>query len=405
MPYADLDYKLTEEQKAMKDMVRRFGAEVVRPAGIELDNLADPAEVIAKGSRLWDVFKQFRKLGLHKRGFSKYFGGMLEDLDPMSGYLITEELGYADAGLTISLGVSGMPFSFCQLSPNTKLQALARAYVEDEEANLIGCWGITEPNHGSDWSLGGEDPKCAPSLRGVLKGDRYIINGQKSAWVSNGTIATHSTLHVGLDSSRGMMGQGIAICPLDLAGISRGKPLNKIGQRPLNQGEIIFEEVELPQEYMIIPDYAKFIEAGGRGGQPPMSGMAVMFGGLAKAALDEALRYARERVQGGVPIFEHKNIKLKLFEMMMQVEAARSFARRMYLYNAESGAPSMLHSMMGKWLSTETAFKVASEAIQIFGGNGLTKEYAIEKIFRDARAGMIEDGVNEALALAVADQM
>ena len=133
--------------------------------------------------------------------------------------------------------------------------------------------------------------------------------------------------------------------------------------------------------------------------------MAVMFGGLAKAALDEALRYARERIQGGVPIFEHKNIKLKLFEMMMQVEAARSFARRMYLYNAESGAPSMLHSMMGKWLSTETAFKVASEAIQIFGGNGLSKEYAIEKIFRDARAGMIEDGVNEALALAVADQM
>ncbi len=405
MPYADLDYKLTEEQKAMRDMVRRFGAEVVRPAGIELDNLADPAEVIAKNSRLWDVFKKFRKLGLHKRGFSKYFGGMLEDLDPLSGYLITEELGYADAGLTISLGVSGMPFSFCQLSPNPKLQSLARAYVEDEEANLIGCWGITEPDHGSDWSLGGEDPQCAPSLRGVLKGDRYIINGQKSAWVSNGTIATHSTLHVGLDRSRGMMGQGIAICPLDLPGISRGKPLNKIGQRPLNQGEIFFEEVELPQEYMIIPDYAKFIEAGGRGGQPPMSGMAVMFGGLAKAALDEALRYARERVQGGVPIFEHKNIKLKLFEMMMQVEAARSFARRMYLYNAESGAPSMLHSMMGKWLSTETAFKVSSEAIQIFGGNGLSKEYAIEKIFRDARAGMIEDGVNEALALAVADQM
>jgi alkylation response protein AidB-like acyl-CoA dehydrogenase len=405
MPYADLDYQLTEEQKAMRDMVRRFGAEVVRPAGIELDHLADPAEVIAKGSSLWDVFRKFRKLGLHKRGFSKYFGGMLEDLDPMSGYLITEELGYADAGLTISLGVSGMPFAFCQLSPNPKLQALARAYVEDEEASLIGCWGITEPDHGSDWSLGHEDPKCAPSLRGVLKGDRYIINGQKSAWVSNGTIATHSTLHVGLDPSRGMMGQGIAICPLDLPGISRGKPLNKIGQRPLNQGEIFFEEVELPQEYMIVPDYAKFIEAGGRGGQPPMSGMAVMFGGLAKAALDEALRYARERIQGGVPIFEHKNIKLKLFEMMMQVEAARSFARRMYLYNAESGAASLLHSMMGKWLSTETAFKVASEAIQIFGGNGLSKEYAIEKIFRDARAGMIEDGVNESLALAVADQM
>jgi alkylation response protein AidB-like acyl-CoA dehydrogenase len=299
-----------------------------------------------------------------------------------------------------------MPFAYCQVSSSPKLQALARAYVEDEKAELIGCWAITEPDHGSDWGIGWRDnPQIGPSVKGVLKGDKYIINGQKSAWVSNGTIATHASLHVGLDPSKGMMGQGIAVCPLDLPGISRGKPLNKIGQRPLNQGEIFFEDVELPKEYMVIPDYSVFLEAGGRGGQPPMSGMAVMFGGLAKAALDEALRYSRERIQGGVPIIEHKNIKLKLFEMMMQVEAARSFARRMYLYNAESGASSMLHSMMGKWLSTETAFKVASEAIQIFGGNGLSKEYTIEKIFRDARAGMIEDGVNESLALAVADEM
>ena len=134
-----------------------------------------------------------------------------------------------------------------------------------------------------------------------------------------------------------------------------------------------------------------------------MGSMAVLFGGLAKAALDEAISYARERVQGGVPIIEHKNIKLKLFEMFMKVEAARSFARRMHMHNALSGANSMLHAMAGKWLSTENAFQVASEAIQIFGGNGLSKEYQIEKIFRDARAAMIEDGVNESLALTVAD--
>jgi alkylation response protein AidB-like acyl-CoA dehydrogenase len=200
-----------------------------------------------------------------------------------------------------------------------------------------------------------------------------------------------------------MLGQGIAICPLDLPGISRGKPLNKIGQRPLNQGEIFFEDVRLPKEYMIISDYALFLEA--RGGGTPMGSMAVLFGGLAKAALDEGIAYARERVQGGVPIIEHKNIKLKLFEMFMKVEAARSFARRMHMYNALSGSASMLHAMAGKWLSTETAFKVASEAIQIFGGNGLSKEYQIEKIFRDARAAMIEDGVNETLALTVADDL
>jgi len=406
MPYSDLDFNLTDEQKSMRDMVRKFGAEVVRPAGVELDKLADPVDVIAEGSKLWDVFKTYRELGLHKTAFSKAFGGMAEDMDTMMGYVITEEMGYADAGLAISMGACSMPFAYCQMAPVPELQDLARQYVEDTEANLIGCWAITEPDHGSDWGLGGEDPKCAPSVRGVLKGDEYIINGQKAAWVSNGNIATHAVLHVGLDPSKGMMGQGIAICPLDLPGISRGKPLNKIGQRPLNQGEIFFEDVQLPKKYMIIPDYSLFMEARrAGGGQTPMSGMAVLFGGLAKAALDEGIAYARQRVQGGVPIIEHKNIKLKLIEIFKQVESARSFARRMYTFNAESGASSLLHAMAGKWISTETAFKVASEAIQIFGGNGLSKEYQIEKIFRDARAAMIEDGVNESLALGVADDL
>lgn len=409
MAYPDIDLNLTDSQKHLRDMVRRFGAEVMRPAGIKLDKLGEPADVIAKGSVLWDVFRQFRALSLHTTGFSKSIGGMAEDMDPMTGILMLEEMGYADAGLAISLGVSGMPFTFCQYLPVPELQDLARQYVQDKDCKLIGCWGITEPDHGADWSLGGDKPECGPSLRGVLKGNEYIINGQKSAWVSNGTIATHSLLHVGLDPSRGMQGQGIAICPLDLPGITRGKPLNKIGQRPLNQGEIFFDDVHLPAKYMIMTPrpVSETREGGGlfSGGGIPMGSMAVMFGGLARAALDEAIKYAKQRIQGGIPIIEHKNIKLKLFEMFMMTESARSLARRLQLYNAMSGSSSMLHTMAGKWMSTETAFKVASEAVQIFGGNGLSKEHVIEKIFRDARAAMIEDGTNEALALSVADNL
>jgi alkylation response protein AidB-like acyl-CoA dehydrogenase len=399
MAYAEFDYNLTDEQKATRDMVRKFGAEVIRPAGIELDQMADPADVIAEGSVLWDVLKQSRELGFHKRNFTKAFGGMAEEMDPMMNLLSTEELGYADAGLAISMAVAGMPFAYCQMFPVPKLQDLAHAYVEDTECNLIGCWGITEPNHGGDWGLAADDPKITPDLKGVLKGDEYIINGQKAAWVSNGTIATHSFLHVGLDPSKGMRGHGIAICPLDLPGITRGKPLDKIGQRPLNQGEIFFDDVLLPKEYMIIPQVPLNRLSGG--GQPPMAGMAVLFGGLAKAALDEAIAYAKERVQGGVPIIEHKNIQLKLFEMFMKVESARALARQMYFFNAFNETNSMLHTMAGKWMSTEVAFQVASEAIQIHGGNGLSREYLIEKLFRDARASMIEDGVNESLALGV----
>jgi alkylation response protein AidB-like acyl-CoA dehydrogenase len=400
MAYADIDINLTEEQKAMRDLMRKFGAEVMRPAGIKLDKLADPAEVIAPKSILWDVFKQYRALGLHATGMSKLIGGSLEDMDPMMGILMLEEMGYWDAGLAISLGVSGMPFAYCQVSPDPELRALARQYVEDKDCKLIGCWGITEPDHGGDWSLGKDRPECRPSLRGVLKGDEFILNGQKSAWVSNGTIATHSVLHIGLEPARGMQGQGVAICPLDLPGITRGKPLDKLGQRPLNQGEIFFDDVRLPKKYMLITPAPVGTVVTRAGGGSPMGSMAVMFAGLARAALDEGIKYAKTRVQGGVPIIEHKNIQLKIFQMFMMTEAARSLARRMQMYNMTSGANSMMHTMAGKWLSTETAFKVASDAIQICGGNGLSKAYVIEKIFRDARTAMIEDGTNEALALS-----
>jgi alkylation response protein AidB-like acyl-CoA dehydrogenase len=411
MPYRELDTDLTEEQGAARDMARRFGSEVMRPVGIELDDLHDPADVIAEGSPLWKVFRQHRELGLHKQAIPKAVGGMLEDVDLMSAILISEEMGYADAGLAISLGVASMPFAACAMSPEPELQGWARAFCEDTEANLIGCWGIIEPDHGSDWVLSnteaGEDTSIVPSVRAVKKGDEYIINGQKAAWVSNGTLATHCSLHVSVDPSRGMRGTGLAIVPLDLPGISRGKPLNKIGQRALNQGEIFFEDVRIPQGYMLVPD-PDVMTAGSEASLARVNGgMGIIFAGLARAAFDEAYRYSKERIQSGRPIFEHQNIKLKLFRMYKMVESARSLARRTTLYNYHPATPSLTAppAVASKVLSTETAFEVASEAIQIFGGNGLSKEYCIEKIFRDARASMIEDGSNESLALAAMEYL
>jgi alkylation response protein AidB-like acyl-CoA dehydrogenase len=403
MNYSDLDINLTDEQKAMRDTARKFGMEVMRPAGIELDTYADPGDVIAEGSILWDVFKQYRELGFHKRAMPKAVGGIMEDMDPVSGLLLAEEFGYADAGLAISLAVAGHTFRYAATSGDPEIQEWARAYCEDTECSMIGCWAITEPDHGSDWILAADpefsDPSCAPSLKAVLKGDEYILTGQKSAWVSDGTIATHATVHVNLEPSRGMHGTGIAVVPLDLPGVSKGKPLNKLGQRPLNQGEIFFEEVKIPKKFMVVSDFTNSQSLMKMIMTSANTGMGVLFGGLAKAAFDEALKYARERIQGGVPIFEHQNIKLKLMDMFAMVESARSLVRRTSAFNAANPPGSLPHAVSAKGLSTEAAFKVASEAIQIFGGNGLSKEYCIEKIFRDARASMIEDGTNEALAL------
>jgi alkylation response protein AidB-like acyl-CoA dehydrogenase len=129
-------------------------------------------------------------------------------------------------------------------------------------------------------------------------------------------------------------------------------------------------------------------------------GTAVFFGGLARAAYEEAFKYANERIQGGVPIIQHQLIQLKIFKMFTMVESARALLRWMWLYNAVNVPPSAPHAVACKCLATEAGFQVASEAIQVFGGIGLSREYPVEKMFRDARAGMIEDGVNELLSIA-----
>jgi len=403
MGYQELDLELSKELKAMYKEIASFARKVMRPAGIELDKLADPADVYAKGSVLWDVFKTYRELNLHALNIPKELGGLAGDTDPKASGVLYEEIGFGDAGLAISLGVSANPFRLAAMSPNPKLQQLAKDFVNDTECSMIGCWAITEPMHGSDWIMGCQpdfdDPKCGPELQTVLKGDEYILTGQKSAWVSNGTIATHATLHVNLDPSKGMQGNGLAVIPLDLPGVKQGKPLDKIGQRPLNQGELFFEEVKIPKSYMVVDNpeimqgLVKTILIGANGG------MGQLFVGLARAAYEEALNYAKQRVQGGVPIFEHKNIKLQLFDMFIKIEAARAYARRMAAYNVLNPPGSAPHAIASKVLSTRTAFEVASEAISIFGGNGLAREYPIEKMFRDARASMIEDGENNALSL------
>jgi len=135
------------------------------------------------------------------------------------------------------------------------------------------------------------------------------------------------------------------------------------------------------------------------------AGMGTIFVGVARAALEHAIDYAKERVQGGVPIFEHQSVKARLFKMFAQVEAARSLARRVSIYNATNQPGLVQYSIASKVFSTNTAFEAASSALQIYGGNGLSREYPIEKLLRDARASMIEDGCNDILSLVGAEKL
>ncbi len=404
--YVDLKKDLTDEQKAIKQRAHEFAAQVLRPASIELDRLS-PEDVIAKGSKLWDVFRTAYSEGWHIRGFPEELGGT--HIDTLSSHIVNEEWGWGSSDFAIALSVTSFPFAFAAGQRNPQIiEEVVMPFVEDKEGKYIGCWAITEPQHGSDTLMPGtsmwQNPEIHYDLTATLDGDDYVLNGQKSAWVSNGTIATHALAFLGVDRKRGMAGGGVALVPLNLPGVTKGAPLNKIGQRALNQGEIFFDNVRIPKAYMFVPPeaYTFAIDSVLAGAN---AFMGSTFTGLARAAFEEALTYAGGRVQGGVALTTHQLVQKKLFDMFTKVELARHMSRQTMLYNDGAFPPGTQYSIASKVYCTQAAFENASEAIQLHGGYGLTKEMLVEKLFRDARAAMIEDGSNDILSLTAAQKV
>jgi alkylation response protein AidB-like acyl-CoA dehydrogenase len=403
--YLELDLTLPAELRELKQHVHRFAQEVLRPAACALDRLAQPEQVIAPGSQLWDFLRQAYALGYHAVTVPVEYGGL--GLRGLGLHIFLEELGWGGADLAISLGVASFPFSALAMTGNPKLiDQFVKPFVQDREARFVGCWPITEPEHGSDWAmtLGGDYTAAAAGRASLTRdGDGYVIRGQKSAWVSNGTIATHGLTYLMSPAQEGRpAGGAVAFVPFDLPGVSKGKPLNKLGQRALNQGEIFFDGVRIPAEYVLVtPETFEiaygFTLAGANGT------MGAVFTGLARSAFEAALDYSRQRVQGGVPICQHQLVQKHLFEMFTKVEASRALSRAALAYNDAVMAPALEYAIASKTFCTQAAFEVASDALQMFGGNGLSREYPIEKIFRDARASLIEDGTNDVLSLAGAE--
>jgi alkylation response protein AidB-like acyl-CoA dehydrogenase len=403
MSYLELN-NLTDEEAAVKRLTHKFAADVLRPASLELDMMSDPADVIAEGSPLWAVFREYYKSGQHAVNVPAAAGGVA--MSPLARHIHVEELGWGSADFAVGLSVASFPFSFAALSGQPEIMAnTVQPFAEDRAARYIGCWAITEPEHGSDTLMVGSpqfsEPGTAGDVRALRDGDGWVIRGQKSAWVSNGTIATHALVFLSLDPELGPAAGGVALIPLDLPGVKKGKPLNKLGQRALNQGEIFFDDVSLPIECMLVgrEGYAHVLDSVLAGAN---AFMGATFTGVARAALEEALNYARKRVQGGKPISEHQAIQLKLANMFIEVEAARALSRVAMVYNTSASPPSIQHSIASKVFCTQTAFHVASEAVQVFGGYGLAKGVLVEKLFRDARAALIEDGTNEVMSLTAA---
>jgi alkylation response protein AidB-like acyl-CoA dehydrogenase len=272
----------------------------------------------------------------------------------------------------------------------------------------VGCWAITEPNHGSDHFVAGSprlrDPRVTGDVTARPSGGDYVIRGRKSAWVSNGTIATHAVVYLTLEPERGLAGGGVAFVPLDAPGVGKDRPLDKLGQRALNQGAICFDEVRIPRRYLLVD--ADGYEAVLRGTLVlTNAAMGAIFTGVARAAYEEALHWSQVRVQGGRPICEHQLVQKHLFDMYTKVQTCRLLSRAAFVYNGAAETAALELSVASKVYCTQAAYEVTDTALQLFGGRGLSKDFLVEKLYRDARASLIEDGCNDVLTLVGAHEL
>lgn len=389
---------LSEEESAIQHGVHRFARDVLRPIGKELDRMA-PADVIAAGSPFWTAMSESAKLGLDPQVLAQ----LPPDMAVRVESLIGEELGWGDSGLAVSLGVAGMPLMMAQSLGNQELIDMC--------TGKIGCWANTQPDRGSDGGIlyreevSAHGKQSRGNVTAKVGADEIVINGQYSSWVSNGSVAQVALAYMAADYGDGfyrtgenaVLTNGIGmIIPLDLPGVSRGKPLDKIGQRALPQGEIFFDNVKVPKRFAVAlkDDFlgnltSTWSYAGTYMGQ--------VFTGVARAAFELALAYCHERKQGGALLIEHQMTQLRVGEMLRRLEMARAIARRSLAYARLSPQSHPYATAQAKVSVTEEAMKIAHEAFQLFGGNGTTREYPIEKLYRDVRSALIEDGENYVL--------
>lgn len=351
----------------------------------------------------WEAQRAAYAQGFHTALIPAPLGGL--GLSGLSLHIALEELGWGSADFAANLAVSGMPFAWAAGSGRSDLiETFVWPFVADRTAAWIGCWAITEPEHGSDHFLAQGpqfvDPAIHAGVTARRRGDGWVLSGSKSRWVSNGTLATHALVFLGLDPRLGMSGGGVALVPLDLPGVSKGPPLDKLGQRALNQGEIRFRDVVILEGYMLLSEPAAYAAELDRTLSFTAAAMGAIFTGVARAAFEQAVAYTRLRVQGGRPIGEHQLVQKHLYDMFVRVESSRALSRAAMSYN-QSGAPlASEYCTAAKTYCTQAAYEVADAAMGVMGGFGLSRAAEIEKLYRDARASLVEDGVNDVLALS-----
>ena len=376
-----VSFALTDEQQSLRELVHEFAEKEIRPKAAEYDaNSTHPADLIEKA----------HELGLMNPHVPTEYGGL--GLGALEGSLIGEELSWGCSGITVSivantLGSAPVMLAGSEEQKRTWLPPLI-------ETPILCSFALTEPNAGSDVS--------GIQTTAVRRGDEYVINGSKM-FITNAGHASWLVVFASTDKSKGRRGLSAFIVPADADGVTIEKHLDKMGQRATDTSAVAFQDVKVPAANRLGEEGDGF-KIAMRTLDHTRPGTASGAVGVAQAAYDYAVQYAKERVQFGQPIAINQGVNFLIADMATEIEAARLLAWQA-AWLLDNGERATLKSSFAKRFAADTAMKVTTDAVQIFGGYGYIKEYPVEKLMRDAKLFQIYEGTSQIQRLVIAREI
>jgi len=374
-----MEFVLTAEQESIRKMVRDFAEKSIAPSAAERDE----KELFSR-----EIFDQMGELGFLGLPYPEEYGGAGSDF--LSYAIAVEEISRicGSTGIGLSVHTSLCAWPIFNYGTEEQKQKYLRPLAEGVK---LGAFGLTEPNAGTD--------VANASTTAVRDGDYYLLNGTK-VFNTNGGEAEIEVIIASTNKAAGIKGMSAFIVEKGTPGLSFGKKEVKMGIRSSVQREVIMENCRVPAGNLLGKEGDGFKIAmttldGGR------IGVAAQAVGLAQGALEAAIKYAKQRIQFGKPIASNQAISFKLADMATKVDAARFLTYRA-AYNKSRHLPYSKEAAMAKMFASDVAMEVTTDAVQVYGGYGFSREYPVERLMRDAKITQIYEGTNEAQRMVIA---
>ena len=376
-----MNFALSEEQTQLQELARKFAKEEIIPKAAHHDETGEYPREIAK--KAWE-------LGLMNTHVPQEYGGL--GLGVLEGCIITEELAYGCTGIATAMEANTLAAAPVIVAGNDdqKREFLGKL----TSTPIFAAYCVTEPGAGSDVS----------GIRTQAKkvGSEYVINGSKM-WITNGSVADWYFVLAYTDTSLKHKGMSGFVVPANTPGISVGKKEWNMGQRSSDTRGITFEDVKIPEKYRLGQegDGFKIAMSAFDHTRPAVAAGAV---GLARRAMEEAIQYAKTRKTFGQPISNYQAISFMVADMAKDIEAARLLVHKA-AWTIDQGERNTRLAAMAKAFAADTAMRIATDAVQVFGGYGYSEEYPVEKLMRDAKIYQIYEGTSQIQRLIISKEL